>query len=211
MACCLGARSDTKFTTLNSYFDSSARLDKALAEASGLSRERAKTLLTAGHVQVDGMVASSPSAKARPGSTFQIEIPPASEPVAKPQDIPLEVVFADEHLIVINKPAGMVVHPAAGNWTGTLVNALIARCGDSLSGIGGVRRPGIVHRLDKNTSGLLVVAKSDRAHQGLTAQFADHGRSGPLRRAYKALVWGAMTVSNKRIEAPIGRAFSVSA
>ena len=105
--------------------------------------------------------------------------------------MPLDVVYEDDALIVIDKPAGLVVHPAAGNWTGTLVNALIAHCGDSLSGIGGVRRPGIVHRLDKETSGLLVVAKTDAAHQALAAQFADHGRTGALERRYTAFVWGA--------------------
>jgi 23S rRNA pseudouridine1911/1915/1917 synthase len=104
--------------------------------------------------------------------------------------MPLSIAYEDDDLIVVDKPAGLVVHPAAGNPDGTLVNALIAHCGVSLSGIGGVMRPGIVHRLDKDTSGLMVVAKSDRAHRGLAAQFADHGRSGPLRRAYLALVWG---------------------
>ena len=115
------------------------------------------------------------------------------------------MVFEDDDLIVINKPAGLVVHPAAGNWTGTLVNALINHCGDSLSGIGGVKRPGIVHRLDKETSGLLVVAKTDAAHKGLSEQFADHGRSGPLVRAYQALVWGQLKNKKGTIDTQIGR------
>ena len=115
------------------------------------------------------------------------------------------MVYEDEHLIVVDKQAGMVVHPAAGNWDGTLVNALLHHCGDSLSGIGGVARPGIVHRLDKDTSGLLVVAKNDQTHKGLSEQFADHGRTGPLERAYLALVWGAPTRKNGTIDVPLGR------
>jgi 23S rRNA pseudouridine1911/1915/1917 synthase len=117
----------------------------------------------------------------------------------------LRIVYEDDDLIVIDKPAGLVVHPAAGHDSGTLVNALIAHCGDSLSGIGGVKRPGIVHRLDKDTSGLLVIAKNDRAHQGLAAQFADHGRSGPLERAYLALVWGIPERQRGTVEAPLAR------
>ena len=115
------------------------------------------------------------------------------------------MVFEDDELIVIDKPAGLVVHPAAGNWTGTLVNALVAHCGDSLSGVGGVKRPGIVHRLDKDTSGLMVVAKTDRAHRALSRQFADHGRTGPLRRGYLAFVWGAPDRPRGTIDKPIDR------
>jgi 23S rRNA pseudouridine1911/1915/1917 synthase len=114
-------------------------------------------------------------------------------------------MLEDEALIVIDKPAGLVVHPAAGNWTGTLVNALIAHCGDSLSGVGGTRRPGIVHRLDKDTSGLMVVAKTDAAHRALSQQFADHGRTGPLRRGYLALVWGVPERAHGAINQPLGR------
>ena len=114
-------------------------------------------------------------------------------------------MFEDDELIVIDKPAGLVVHPAAGHATGTLVNALIAHCGDSLSGIGGVKRPGIVHRLDKDTTGLMVVAKTDRAHQALAAQFADHGRTGPLQRGYLAFAWGAPTRPKGTVDAPIDR------
>ena len=131
---------------------------------------------------------------------------PAPEP-AEPggESIPLNIVFEDDAIIVIDKPAGLVVHPAAGHATGTLVNALIAHCGDSLSGIGGVKRPGIVHRLDKDTTGLMVVAKTDRAHQALAAQFADHGRTGPLRRGYLAFVWGAPARPKGTIDEPIDR------
>jgi len=131
---------------------------------------------------------------------------PQPEPAApRAEPIPLNVVYEDDAIIVIDKPSGLVVHPAAGNWTGTLVNALIAHCGDSLSGIGGVRRPGIVHRLDKDTSGLLVVAKTDRAHRKLAAQFADHGRTGPLERAYLAFVWGVPARPKGTIDKPIDR------
>ena len=132
---------------------------------------------------------------------------PEPEP-AEPEgeDIPLDILYEDAELIVINKPAGLVVHPGAGNWTGTLVNALIHHCGDSLSGIGGVKRPGIVHRLDKDTSGVMVVAKTDRAHRALSEAFADHGRSGDLERAYVALVWGAPERNSGIVDAPLGRA-----
>ena len=117
-------------------------------------------------------------------------MPEAVAPEPKGEAIALDIVYEDDDIIVINKPKGLVVHPAAGHETGTLVNALIAHCGESLSGIGGVRRPGIVHRLDKDTTGLMVVAKNDQAHQSLTAQFADHGRTGPMQRGYMAFVWG---------------------
>src|SRR5690606_23006328 len=131
-----------------------------------------------------------PSRGLEPGDTVTVVVPPAQAAEPRGEDIPLEVVYEDPDLIVIDKPAGLVVHPAAGNWSGTLVNALIAHCGTSLSGVGGVRRPGIVHRLDKDTTGLMVVAKTDRAHGGLSQQFAAHGRDGLLVRAYLALVWG---------------------
>src|SRR5262249_17783362 len=123
----------------------------------------------------------------------------------KGEYIPLNIVYEDDEIIVVDKPAGLVVHPAAGHAKGTLVNALIAHCGASLSGIGGVKRPGIVHRLDKAPTGLMVVAKTDRAHQALAAQFADHGRTGPLRRGYLAFVWGAPARASGTIDAPIGR------
>jgi len=132
-------------------------------------------------------------------------LPPATAPEPAGEAIPLTIVYEDDALIVIDKPAGLVVHPGAGHATGTLVNALIAHCGESLSGIGGVARPGIVHRLDKDTSGLLVVAKTDRAHHALAKQFADHGRTGDLERGYLALVWGAPSRPHGTIDAAIGR------
>jgi len=178
-----------------------SRLDKALAEASGLSRERIKALMAEGAVLVDGATASSPSAKARVDTRFSITVPPAVEAEAQPQEIPLDVVFEDDHLIVVNKPAGMVVHPAAGNPDGTLVNALLYHCKGQLSGIGGVARPGIVHRIDKDTSGLLVVAKSTEAHEGLASQFADHS----IKRRYQAVCAGHPNPSSGVIKTRIGR------
>jgi 23S rRNA pseudouridine1911/1915/1917 synthase len=162
------------------------RLDKALADASGLSRERVKALLGEGRVSLDGKVVSQPSLKAAEGTPFAIAVPAAIPAEAAAQDIPLSIAYEDEHLIVVDKPAGLVVHPAAGNLDGTLVNALLHHCAGQLSGIGGVARPGIVHRIDKDTSGLLVVAKSDAAHEGLARQFADHS----IERAYFAITSG---------------------
>jgi 23S rRNA pseudouridine1911/1915/1917 synthase len=162
------------------------RLDKALAEASGLSRERVKALLGEGRVALAGAPIGQPSLKAVAGTRFTIRIPEAVAAQAAAQDIPLSVVFEDAYLIVVDKPAGLVVHPAAGNLDGTLVNALLHHCAGELSGIGGVARPGIVHRIDKDTSGLLVVAKTDAAHEGLARQFADHS----IKRAYRAVVAG---------------------
>ncbi|MFO1254541.1 MAG: RluA family pseudouridine synthase [Sphingomonadaceae bacterium] len=166
--------------------DGGQRLDKALAEASGLSRERIKALLGEGRVLLDGKLASQASLKPAAGARYEIRVPAAIPAEAAAQDIPLSIVFEDEHLIVVDKPAGLVVHPAAGNLDGTLVNALLHHCKGQLSGIGGVARPGIVHRIDKDTSGLLVVAKTDKAHEGLARQFADHS----IERAYLALVAG---------------------
>ena len=177
------------------------RLDKALAEASGLSRERVKALMTEGHVHVEGDPVRNPSAKSLAGAEFVIRLPPPADPAAFPQAIPLEIVFEDDHLVVVDKPAGMVVHPAAGNPDGTLVNALLHHCKGSLSGIGGVARPGIVHRIDKDTSGLLVVAKSDAAHEGLAKQFAAH----TLERAYLAVVNGHPSPPAGTIATKIGR------
>lgn len=162
------------------------RLDKALADASGLSRERVKALLGEGAITLDGARASQASAKLAEGTKFAITVPAATTAEAAPQDIPLSVAFEDAHLIVVDKPAGLVVHPAAGNLDGTLVNALLHHCAGQLSGIGGVARPGIVHRIDKDTSGLLVVAKTDAAHEGLARQFADHS----IERAYLAVTAG---------------------
>ena len=186
---------------LEGAISTSGRLDKALADATELSRERVKALIADGMVEVDGRTATSASAKVADGATFAIHIPPPSDPQAHPQDIPLDIVFEDEHLVVVDKPAGMVVHPAAGNADGTLVNALLHHCKGQLSGIGGVARPGIVHRIDKDTSGLLVVAKSDAAHEGLAKQFADHS----MERAYLAVCGGHPKSPQGTISGRIGR------
>ena len=162
------------------------RLDKALAEASGLSRERVKALIGEGAVTIDGRAVGSASAKAGVGAAWAIAVPAATPASAQAQDIPLVIAYEDDALIVVDKPAGLVVHPAAGNLDGTLVNALLHHCAGQLSGIGGVARPGIVHRIDKSTSGLLVVAKTDAAHEGLARQFADHS----IVRAYRAITAG---------------------
>jgi 23S rRNA pseudouridine1911/1915/1917 synthase len=182
------------------------RLDRVLAaRVADLSRSRHKALILAGRVAVDGATIRDPGHRVNAGGTIVVEVPPPDPVGVGPEPIPLVVVFEDDEIIVIDKPAGLVVHPAAGNWTGTLVNALIAHCGDSLSGVGGVRRPGIVHRLDKNTSGLMVAAKTDRAHRALSRQFADHGRTGPLRRGYLAFVWGVPDRPRGTIDRPIDR------
>ena len=187
-----------------------SRLDRFLAlqadaAAEALSRTRVRALIEAGKVTLDGAAVDDPGRKVRAGQTVGIEVPEAAPAEPAGEDIPLVVPYEDEHLIVIDKPAGLVVHPAAGHESGTLVNALIAHCGASLSGVGGVKRPGIVHRLDKDTSGLLVVAKTDAAHQGLSALFADHGRTLPLIREYRALVWGVPARMRGTVDAPIGR------
>ncbi len=187
--------------TLTGSIQVPGRLDKALADATELSRERVKALMTEGRVELDGQVVTSASSKAQAGSSFSIHLPPPSDPQAFPQDIPIDVVYEDEHLVVVDKPAGMVVHPAAGNPDGTLVNALLHHCRGQLSGIGGVARPGIVHRIDKDTSGLLVVAKSDVAHEGLAKQFADHS----LERAYLAVCAGHPSPPSGTVDARIGR------
>ena len=182
------------------------RLDRFLAiRLPEHSRTRLKSLILEGHVKIGEATIADPGTKLAAGSYISIALPEAvpAEPAGEP--IPLVVVYEDDDLLVIDKPAGLVVHPASGHATGTLVNALIAHCGDSLSGIGGVKRPGIVHRLDKDTSGLLVVAKNDAAHKHLADQFADHGRTGPLQRAYSALVWGVPSRAHGVIDAPIDR------
>lgn len=183
------------------------RLDAFLAALmpTHVSRSRVKALILDGQVLINGAPCVSPNRRLREGEMLAIAIPPPDDAQPQGEAIPLDVLFEDDHLIVINKRAGMVVHPAPGNWTGTLVNALIHHCGESLKGIGGVRRPGIVHRLDKDTSGIMVVAKTQEAHAGLCAQFADHGRSGPLERAYLALVWGAPDRMRGTIDAHLGR------
>jgi len=187
--------------------DGGERLDRFLVRAAAkadLSRTRLKSLVDQGFVAVDGHPATV-STKLRAGQRVTLVLPEPVDPVPHGENIPLNVVFEDDHLLIIDKPAGLVVHPAAGHQTGTLVNALIGHCGASLSGIGGVRRPGIVHRLDKDTSGLLVVAKTDAAHRGLTKLFADHGRNLPLIRTYYALVWGSPERTGGTIEAALGR------
>jgi 23S rRNA pseudouridine1911/1915/1917 synthase len=179
-----------------------SRLDKACATVfPEVSRSRLKALIEEGRVCIDGGTITDPSAKVKPGQGLSLALPPPVPAEPQAQDIPLTVVYEDADLLVIDKPAGLVVHPAAGNPDGTLVNALIAHCGDSLSGIGGVRRPGIVHRIDKDTSGLMVVAKNDAAHLGLSQQFAAHD----LDRAYTALVWGYVAPEAGEYQGNIGR------
>jgi 23S rRNA pseudouridine1911/1915/1917 synthase len=178
------------------------RLDKWLASSdTDLSRERFKALIQDGRVRADGKTITDPSYRVKPGQNFQVTVPAAVSPIPLGQDIPLNVVYEDEAVIVVDKPAGLVVHPAAGNPDQTLVNALIYHCGESLSGIGGVRRPGIVHRLDKDTSGVMVAAKTDVAHRALAADFAAHR----IERSYQALVWGVPEQHSGKIEGNIGR------
>ena len=180
------------------------RLDKALADLlPELSRERLKTLIVEGQVTSGGR-SLNPSMKVAVGQRFAITLPAPAEAEAVAQDIPLSIVYEDDDLIVIDKPAGMVVHPAVGNVDGTLVNALLHHCKDSLSGIGGVARPGIVHRIDKDTSGLLVVAKSDKAHEGLAQQFSAHS----IDRLYAAIVYGIPNPAAGTVDTWIGRSDS---
>ena len=186
------------------------RLDRFLGQAAAakriaLSRTRLKALIEAGEVTIDQNIARDPSMRLAAGARIVFEAPAPEDSPLVGEDIKLHVVYEDEHLIVIDKPAGLVVHPAPGHAAGTLVNALIRHCGATLSGIGRVKRPGIVHRLDKDTSGLLVVAKTDAAHRGLAELFADHGRSGSLAREYLALVWGGFDVTAGKVAAAIGR------
>ncbi len=183
-----------------------SRLDRWLAaRLPVLSRSRLKVLIEQGAVRVGDRTMDDPAYRIKAGDTIEIGVPAPLPAEPEGEAIPLDIVYEDEALIVIDKPAGLVVHPAAGHGSGTLVNALIAHCGASLSGIGGVKRPGIVHRLDKDTTGLMVVAKSDAAHRGLAAQFADHGREGALTRRYRAIAWGAPQRGSGVISAPMGR------
>jgi 23S rRNA pseudouridine1911/1915/1917 synthase len=196
----------TRVETVIAAAQAGERLDRALAaHLEDLSRSRLKALILAGRVTISGRTIRDPSHHVNAGDEIAVALPPAAAAEPGPEPIPLAVVHEDDDIIVIDKPRGLVVHPAAGNWTGTLVNALIAHCGASLSGVGGVRRPGIVHRLDKDTTGLMVVAKNDRAHRSLAAQFADHGRTGPLERGYLAFVWGAPDRPKGVIDKPIDR------
>lgn len=178
------------------------RLDKFLSlKIPDLSRAQIQRLIVGGNVSSEDIVMADNSFKVRVGDSFQIVIPPATEAEPEPENIALDIVYEDDDLIVINKPAGMTVHPAPGAYSGTLVNALLYHCRDNLSGIGGVKRPGIVHRIDKETSGLLVVAKNDLAHQGLSVQFAEHS----IERTYIAAIYGVILPPSGRITGNIGR------
>ncbi len=182
------------------------RLDRLLASTfPEVSRARFQALIAGGAVTVDGRTIVEARHRVKPGVGVSVALPAPLPAAPAGETIALDILHEDADLIVIDKPAGLVVHPAAGNWTGTLVNALIAHCGEGLSGVGGVRRPGIVHRLDKDTSGILVVAKNERTLKGLQAQFAAHGRDGLLKRAYLAFVWGRPERASGSVDAPIGR------
>ena len=186
--------------------DAGSRLDRFLqSHVRDLSRTRLQALIKAGHVLEDGRAISEPGHKVRPDGRYQLSVPEPEPAVPEPESIPLKIVYEDKDVLVLDKPPGLVVHPGAGHATGTLVNALIAHCGDSLAGIGGVKRPGIVHRLDKDTSGLLVIAKTDAAHHALSEQFAAHGEDGRMQRAYLAVVWGQPQPRTGRIATSIGR------
>ncbi|MBX3504551.1 MAG: RluA family pseudouridine synthase [Parvibaculum sp.] len=220
MSAVLSPTEETRHTLTIASDESGMRLDKYLTEAlarkfaaeestaAAPSRARLKQLIEEGHVALE---ASPPrpltdaSARVKAGERLTVTLPAPAPAKPAGQEIPLDVVYEDADLIVVMKPAGLVVHPAPGNPDMTLVNALIAHCGETLSGIGGERRPGIVHRLDKETSGLMVVAKTDRAHKGLAEQFAAHGRDGKLTRAYKALVWGVPSPKRGTVDANIAR------
>jgi 23S rRNA pseudouridine1911/1915/1917 synthase len=186
--------------------EGSPRLDRVLAvRLPQLSRSRLKALILAGQVTLKTAPIRDPAYHVAAGDTITIDVPQAVAAEPSGEDIALDIVYEDDDIVVIDKPRGLVVHPAAGHETGTLVNALIAHCGTSLSGIGGVKRPGIVHRLDKDTTGLMVAAKNDRAHKSLTEQFADHGRTGAMRRGYMAFVWGVPNRQRGTVDAPIDR------
>ena len=181
------------------------RLDRVLAtHIAALSRSRLKSLIVDGKVKIATRTIRHPAASVKSGDVITVTLPAPEKATPEGEVIPLQIVYEDDAIIVIDKPKGLVVHPAAGHATGTLVNALIARCGASLSGIGGIKRPGIVHRLDKDTTGLMVVAKTDRAHRSLSAQFAEK-TEGPLRRGYLAFVWGAPDRPTGTISAALGR------
>jgi len=192
----------TVFTRVAAAADAGVRIDRFLAEAiGGLSRSRVKTLIEEARVQRDGTPVTQPAEAVRPGACYTLDFPAATPAVPQAQDIPFPILFEDRDLLVLDKPAGLVVHPAPGNEDGTLVNALLAHCGDSLTGIGGERRPGIVHRLDKDTSGVMVVAKSELANSGLTQAFA----ARDLDRFYLALCWGLPNPAAGEIEGAIAR------
>jgi 23S rRNA pseudouridine1911/1915/1917 synthase len=182
--------------------ESGERIDRLIAaRLPDLSRSRAKALIEAGRVAIDGATINNPSFRVKPGHAIRVDVPPPVDDTPLAQAIALDIVYEDADLVVVDKPAGLVVHPAPGNQDLTLVNALLAHCGDSLAGIGGVRRPGIVHRLDKDTSGLMVVAKSELAHAALSRAFAER----TIERAYWAMVWGVPSPRDGVIDRPIGR------
>jgi 23S rRNA pseudouridine1911/1915/1917 synthase len=186
--------------------EAGGRLDRALAaRLPGLSRSRVQTLIGAGAVTRNGLAVLDAGLRVKAGEVYAVTVPPPAPAAPEPQTMALAIAYEDRDLIVIDKPKGLAVHPGPGHASGTLVNALIAHCGASLSGIGGVMRPGIVHRLDKDTTGLMVVAKSDRAHQGLAEQFAAHGADGRLSRGYRAVVWGAPERPRGAIDAALAR------
>ncbi len=188
--------------TINCIYDDgeSRRLDVFLAQEAELTRSYAAILIEDGCVTVNGKIVSK-NTKLKKGDRIDIEIPEPQEYTAEPENIPLDIVYEDEHLLVVNKPKDMVVHPAAGNYSGTLVNAILYHCGDSLSGINGVMRPGILHRIDKNTSGLLLVAKNDNSHLFLAEQIKEHS----LTREYEAVVYGNLKNDSGTVDAPIAR------
>lgn len=191
-----------KLTIEAEGLDKAERLDRFLAKhCAGFSRTRLQSLIKECSVRVSGSVCDNPSYKVKNGEVIEVVIPPPEDAEPVPENIPLDIVYEDDDLLVINKQAGLVVHPGAGNWSGTLVNALLYHCGDSLSGIGGVKRPGIVHRLDKDTTGLMLVAKNDNAHAALSKQLADRS----LSRCYKALVWHVPDLLRGMVDQPIGR------
>ncbi|MEZ5848111.1 MAG: RluA family pseudouridine synthase [Geminicoccaceae bacterium] len=178
------------------------RLDRYLAgRLSDHSRSRMQALVREGHARIDGAVVTEPGRRVKHSQRLDLELPPAKPLELEPEEVPLDIRYEDEHLLVLRKPAGIVVHPAPGNETGTLVHALLAHCRGGLSGIGGVQRPGIVHRLDKDVSGLLMVAKNDRAHVGLAGQLSIHS----VERAYEAIVYGVPSPGSGRIDRPVGR------
>ncbi|MBA4209850.1 MAG: RNA pseudouridine synthase [Parvibaculum sp.] len=220
MSAVLSPTEETRHTLTIASDESGMRLDKYLTEAlarkfaeeenaaAAPSRARLKQLIEEGQVALEASpprLLTDASARVKAGERLTVTLPAPAPTKPAGQEIPLDVVYEDADLIVVMKPAGLVVHPAPGNPDMTLVNALIAHCGETLSGIGGERRPGIVHRLDKETSGLMVVAKTDRAHRGLAEQFAAHGRDGKLTRAYKALVWGVPSPKRGTVDANIAR------
>jgi 23S rRNA pseudouridine1911/1915/1917 synthase len=202
----MSAEAGTRFELTVGEAEAGQRLDRFLTgRLEDFSRSRLQALLRAGNVARGGKRVEDIGQRVKAGETYALDVPAPQPATPPPQAMPLAVVYEDAHLIVIDKPKGLAVHPGPGHATGTLVNALIAHCGTTLSGIGGVMRPGIVHRLDKDTTGLLVVAKTDRAHKGLAEQFAAHGADGRLERSYQALVWGAPERKRGSIDAALAR------